>query len=713
MLYPIQNDKRNKLDLSGIWDFQTDKEETGEANGWMNDLPESRPMAVPGSWNEQYEDLFNYFGLSWYVKKTYIPRSWKSERIFIRVGSACYFGTVYVNGKKIGSHEGGHLPFAFEINDAVNFDAENTIAISVENHLQPTRVPSAGMGGGGEAAALMNGYPSTTFDFFPFAGLHRPVVLYTVPKASIEDVTVTTGFEGNEGWVKVLVQTNGAKGKGKLVLKDVAQTIEANISFKNGIAEATLQVPNVQLWSHEDPHLYDLDILTKDDHYSLKIGVRTIAVEGGEILLNGKPVQLNGFGRHEDFYASGKGLNLPLLVKDYQLMRWVGAVSYRTSHYPYSEEEMMMADREGFLIIDEIPAVSLQFDTPENMKERYRMCTQQIDELIARDKNHASVIMWSVANEPMPPDIMARFTGGDVDESKDKANTAFLHGLVAHARELDSTRLVTLVGVMGGPLEWMETCDVICINRYWGWYLNGGQLDLGIQMIDQELEDLWEEFEKPIMVTEFGTDTQPGLHGHPAVMWTEEYQAEFIRGYLEVAAKKPFVAGMQVWNFADFAAVQSISRVGGMNLKGVFTRARQPKMAAQVLREFWQARPAAENGQPVAAPVVEEPQVEETLQVGPMVMLSGLAQKLDGMKPGLTQTLKFDFGAEGIYRLVIDNGVCTVAEGDGEAVGTMKIKWKVAQKLFAGQINPMVAVMTGKIKTEGNATAFMILQELM
>ena len=712
MLYPIQNDFRNKLDISGIWDFQTDPDEIGAENGWFNGLPESRPMAVPGSWNEQYEDIFNYFGLSWYVKRTYIPQSWKGDRFYIRVGSANYFGTVYVNGEEVGSHEGGHLPFEFDITDLVKWDAENVIAISVENELKPTRVPSGNMGGGMEAASIMMGYPATTFDFFPFAGLHRPVVLYSVPQVHIEDITVVTGYEGDEGWVQVKTQINGTNSKGNLLLTGGDQSVEAHIEFKNGFAEATLKVPAAHLWSDKDPYLYDLTIATDKDRYSLKVGIRTIEVHGGQVLLNGEPVQLNGYGRHEDFYASGKGLNLPLMVKDYQLMRWTGANSYRTSHYPYSEEEMMLADREGFLIIDEIPAVSLQFDNPENMAERYRMCIQQIDELVTRDKNHPSVVMWSVANEPMPPDMMARFTGGEVDEVKDQGSKEFLHNLVAHARQLDPTRLVTIVGVMGGPTEWLETCDVTCINRYWGWYFKGGELDAGFVMLDQELDDLWDVLGKPIIVAEFGADTQPGLHGHPAVMWTEEYQAEFIRGYLEIASRKDFVAGMQVWNFA---AVQSIMRVGGMNMKGVFTRARQPKMAAHVLREFWETRagssPEVDSAHQVdvADSLAADPAVEGGIQP----LLEGLAQRIDGAKPDLTTTLKFNFYDDEIYRLVIEEGACRMEPGDGDAVATMQLKWKDAQKLFAGKLNPMVAMMTGKIKTQGDARAFTILQDMM
>ena len=145
MLYPIQNEIRNKLDISGIWDFKTDPDRVGEAAGWTNGLTGSRPMAVPGSWNEQYEDLFGYLDLAWYVKRVYVPSGWKGQRVFIRVGSAVYLGTVYLNGVKVGSHEGGHLPFAFEITDKIQWGEENVVAISVENELRPDRVPSGNM----------------------------------------------------------------------------------------------------------------------------------------------------------------------------------------------------------------------------------------------------------------------------------------------------------------------------------------------------------------------------------------------------------------------------------------------------------------------------------------------------------------------------------------------------------------------------------------
>lgn len=585
MLYPTQNNVRNRLDLSGIWDFQIDPERTGTAKGYATGLnpAEARPMAVPGSWNEQYEDLYNYLDLAWYVKRTYIPSTWQGQdqRVFIRVGSAPYFATVYINGREVGSHEGGHLPFAFEITSLINWDAENVIAISVENELKPTRVPSGNMA---TALGIFGSHPRTTYDFFPFTGIHRPVVLYTVPETFVEDITVVTGLEGSTGTVKVSARLNHpVSTPATITLSGGNQLIQKEVTFHNGTAEVQLTVPEARLWSDQTPYLYDLTVTTDSDRYSLRVGIRTIEVQGGQILLNGQPVKLNGFGRHEDFFASGKGLNLPLLVKDYQLMRWTGANAYRTSHYPYSEEEMQMADREGFLIIDEIPAVSLQFENDENAAERLRVCLQQLDELVARDKNHPSVVMWCVANEPMPLSLR----NPDPKDPSIARGKTFLNTLVRHTRKLDSTRLVTIVNLTGGPMEWMQECDVVCMNRYWGWYELGGHLDEAIPGLENELDSVWQLLGKPIIVTEFGADTMAGMHGHPAVMWTEEYQAEFIRGYLEVASRKDYIAGMQVWNFADFAAVQSIMRVGGLNMKGVFTRGRTPKMAAHVLREFW------------------------------------------------------------------------------------------------------------------------------
>ncbi len=585
MLYPQQNDKRNMLNLSDIWDFQIDPGEVGEAEGWFNGLANARPMAVPASWNDIYDDIRDYLGVAWYLTKTFVPAGWQGDRVMLRVGSANYAAKVWVNGSLAGGHEGGHLPFEFDVTALLRWDAPNTIAVQVENHLMPNRVPAGNTRGG--LGAFMRMFPAATFDFFPYAGLHRAVHLYSVPTSHIQDVTVTTEIDGADGLVSVAVEASG-ESSGSIHL--AGQT--ASLIFDNGAAQAQIRVADAKLWGPGHPHLYPLEVTLGDDaapldRYSLEVGIRTIAVEGGTILLNGQPIFLKGFGRHEDFAISGRGDNTPVTVKDYALMKWVGANSYRTAHYPYSEEQMRMADREGILVIDEIPNVSLQFGGgAEAIAERLRMCKQQMAELIARDKNHPSVVMWSIANEPMPADVMQRMSGAKVPPV-DPSTTAFFQELYDLCRAQDPTRLVTLVGIGGGPVEWLESADVACINRYYGWYSQTGQLDEGRAALKNELDALYAHLGKPIIITEFGADTLAGNHSHPPDMWSEEYQVEFLRGYLDAAAERPFMAGLHIWNLADFKTAQGVMRAASMNHKGVFTRDRQPKMAAHFLHERW------------------------------------------------------------------------------------------------------------------------------
>jgi beta-glucuronidase len=735
VLYPQQNQYRNLMDLSGVWDFQTDPTGCGEDANWMNFLPAPRPLAVPGSWNEQYGDLYDYLGAGWYQRTFYVPAGWRGQTVSVRVGSANYAAQVWLNGVKVGIHEGGHLPFAFEINTLLNWNGANILAIRVENELKPTRVPAGNVND--SVMNFMGGFPNATFDFYPYAGLHRPVVLCAVPQVHIEDVVVTTGIEGNHGLVECYVRLSDASDpaggeakpavrRGRVRLSGEGKTLDAALVFIGGEAHALLPVDQAHLWSPEDPFLYQADFCllgadgTEVDRYGLAVGIRTVEVRGDQLLLNGAPVVLTGFGRHEDFYISGRGLNLPLIVRDYDLMKWVGANSYRTSHYPYSEEEMMMADRQGMLIIDEIPAVSLQFgDSSENQALRLEVCQQQLRDLVARDRNHPAVIMWSVANEPMPPDMLKRLAGGGEPGPAEIAGHDFLKTLVDLAHSLDKTRPATLVGVMGGPVEWLNLGDVLCINRYWGWYTLGGQLETAFEALAQELDGLHEKLGKALILTEFGADTVAGMHAQPARMFTEEYQAEFLRGYLDVAASRPFVVGLHVWNFADFQATQSIMRVGGMNMKGVFTRERKPKLAAHILRERWtRPRPTLLVNVAKAADTAEQPASPNEFALNssvsdPVLMaLSKVAERLSGKHPGVTRTVGFHLEDEGVYRLVIENGTCRAEAGDGPADATIQLKAKDAVRLMSGELNPMVAVMTGRVKVSGDLKALAILQSI-
>jgi beta-glucuronidase len=595
MLYPQQNDLRNRLDLSGFWDFLLDPQEIGQDERWFNGLPVPRTIAVPASWNEQFQDTRDYMDTAWYARAFYVPQGWQGQTIYLRVGSANYAAKMWINGQFVGEHQGGHLPFAFDVTGQVSWNRANTVAIQVENKLLPTRVPpgniplGAGLGFG-------SFYPPAAFDFFPYGGLQRPVILYGLPQTHIEDVTVVTEIQGDKGIVQVRVVQTGSSGAGQLFLAGEGQSFAADLTFVEGVAKATIEVPDARLWGPDDPYLYTLTVTLIDgdrviDRYALDVGIRTIAVDGPQIRLNGEPIFLTGFGRHEDFPVHGRGLNTPLIVKDHALLKWIGANSYRTSHYPYSEEQMQMADREGYLVVDETPAVGLFFeDGEENIQTRLDQCKQQVAELIARDKNHPSVIMWSVANEPMiAKNAIAAFMAGGTPEP-DPAAERFFEELFDLVRALDPTRLATVESPIPDAGSLLALCDVVCVHRYNGWYMQSGQLALALEDLEQNLDQLYERCGKPIMITEFGADTLAGMHADPSEMWSEEYQAEFLSGYLDLAERKPYVAGLHVWNFADFKTSQGIIRAGGLNRKGVFTRDRRPKMAAHLLRERWTRR---------------------------------------------------------------------------------------------------------------------------
>ena len=585
-LFPQENPYRSISDLSGIWEFKKDPENIGIKNQWFNGLTETRSIAVPGSWNEQFTDSRDYLDAVWYQTEAFVPENWSDEEVWIRFGSVNYHATVWVNGRQLGIHEGGHLPFAFDISKVTKTGEKNTIVVRVENELKPSRVPTGDVPNG-----FFSNYPKSNFDFFPYAGINRKVWLYTLPKkGKISDLTVKTNFEKTTGKVTVAIEKVGAVKSGEVILTGDKNSITKSFKFSKDKATVEIDVPQVNLWSIENPFLYDLKVVIKDndtplDQYQLPIGIRTVAVNEKTILLNGEPVFLKGFGKHEDFPIFGRGVANPVIVKDYALLKWIGANSYRTSHYPYDEEYYRMADREGILIIDEIPAVGLFFHGDKNdVAERQRMCKQYLEELYYRDKNHPSVIMWCVANEPFPEKINFSIEGG---EPTDPDSIVAFQELFDLIRSLDNTRLTTLVGVMGGPLEWIGLADVICINRYWGWYAQSGEIAKGAAVLNQEIEGLYSAFKKPIIVSEFGVDTYPGMHAEQPEMFTEEYQKEFIKAYLDVADSKEYVTGMHIWAFADFKTTQGIIRFGGMNYKGVFTRDRKPKMAAHYLKERW------------------------------------------------------------------------------------------------------------------------------
>jgi beta-glucuronidase len=600
MLYPQSNACRQMHDLSGFWDFRFDPDQQGAAQGWHTGFEPAQIIAVPASWNDQFEDWRDYTGIAWYHTTFDLPWGWRGQRILVRFNAVSYLAEVWLNGECLGVHEGGYLPFVFDITDRV-MDAGNNLVVRVDGQLAVDRVPPGNLAGLPGASFPTVNYPDTSFDFFPYCGIQRPVLIYTEPRDAITDLAVTTDIEGADGLVRVQIErTPGDAVDARVILNGHGASLSTELRLESAFGQVQLTVPDAALWSPKTPDLYDLRVeLIRNgalvDSYTLTIGLRTISVEGDQLLLNGEPVKLVGFGRHEDFPVVGKGLLPALIVKDYALMRWIGANSFRTSHYPYSEQMMDMADRLGFLVIDETPAVGLFF-LDMGLEKRNRLCQQMIREMIDRDKNHPSVIMWSLANEPhTATDEARRAYYRDLTvidhPSRPEAVEAF-RTQAELVRELDPTRPVTLVSHEGALEEAFKFVDVTCLNRYCGWYTQSGQIDLGLEWLDKEIELIHRLYPKPFILSEFGTDTIPGHHAQPPEMFSEEYQAEFLTKQLQLTDQKPFVVGQHIWNMCDFKTGQAVQRMGAYNYKGVFTRDRRPKLAAHRVRALWRGEDA-------------------------------------------------------------------------------------------------------------------------
>ncbi|MHA1843878.1 MAG: beta-glucuronidase [Promethearchaeota archaeon] len=567
MLYPQRNQYRQFIDLSGFWDFKLDPNNIGINENWNKGIENTEPIAVPGSWNDQFSNYRDFMGPAWYQIKFDMPWAWlNGNHVFLRFGSVNYLVDVWLNGEKIGAHEGGHLPFEFDITAKIK-QADNLLVLRVDNTLSRTQVPPGG---------VRQNYPGTNYDFFPFCGIQRPVILYCVPEGGIKDIFIIPSIENNTGIVNVSMETlEEGFNEARFILTGFEMEITEKVSMEGTRAKAFIKVPNAKFWSPETPHLYSLrgELLKREkiwDSCSLNVGIRTFEVKGDKLLLNGKPIYLKGFGRHEDFPVMGRGFLAPLIIKDYSLMKWIGANSFRTSHYPYSEQMMDLADKLGFLVIDETPAVGLTFE--KNVIDKHlSLCLHYVEELVKRDRNHPSVIMWSLANEPNR-------------STKAKEFFKTLHDKV---KQLDPTRPVTIVSMFGKGEKAFEFCEVVCMNRYNGWYTQPGQIDEGINYLSSELDEIYEKYKKPVILSEFGADTIPGYHSQPPEMFTEEYQVEFLKKYIKLIRKKPYIQGEHIWNLTDFKTPQGIMRVGGFNYKGVFTRDRQPKLAAHFLRKTW------------------------------------------------------------------------------------------------------------------------------
>ncbi len=590
MLFPQNNMFRSVLDCSGIWKFKPDPEKVGEGQEWYKGFDSQIEIAVPGSWNEQLEEvgLANYVGTAWYSTNMFIPETGAGRRIWLRIGSADYHARAWVNGQFVGQHQGGFLPAEFEITSAVTLGTRNSVTILVNNELTEETIPQGITSEDylREDRLREETFPPARFDFFPYGGIHRPIIIHTKPPGHIEDIRIdTTIRRGKKALIRATVVIGDAEGsRVRCSIEGMPGQSLSESTVVNGAARLAMEIDSCRLWSPADPHLYVLNVeLLNDgkvaDRYNQSFGVREVKIADGKLLLNGEPIYLKGFGRHEDFAVLGKGLSLPLVVKDFGLLKWINANSFRTSHYPYAEEIMAMADRQGFLVIDEVPAVSL--DMRATNGKTIAAHKSALRDLIGRDYNHPSVIMWALGNEPNLVGDEGYFQG---------TGRKYWEEIFTYARTLDTSRPMTVPNCLRGGTDdpVFEFSDVLTINRYYGWYEYPGRITHGVQMLEQEMEKIHDRFGKPMMMTEFGADAIAGMHSTSDQMFTEEYQAQFLEHYIMLLRSKDYVVGVHIWNFADFRTPQHFRRVV-LNRKGVFTRSRQPKAAAFVLKKLWES----------------------------------------------------------------------------------------------------------------------------
>nr|CDQ01754.1 Bm7253 [Brugia malayi] len=587
-----RNERRFYDQLDGLWTFVREKRNSpsvGINNKWhlfdLSQFENATVMPVPAAYNDLTADreVREHVGWVWYQRSFFVSVRDKSYRHFVRFSSVQYYAVVFINDKIVGIHVGGHLPFEIDITSHVSFDNENRLTVAVNNTMTSRTIPPGEFRyiqkKYGESKQYPDGFFKQTwnFDFFNYAGILRPVYITRKPFTYINDISIdaranVTGFFG----YKVNVISNTQFGRIQITVLDKYGTV----IFESNRYHYTGHISNIQPWWPRDmgaPVLYNFVVrLTISniliDVYRLRFGFRTVSISEDQTFINGKPFYCHGFGMHEDFELHGRGYNPVVMTKDLNMLEWMSGNCYRTSHYPYSEEMAFEADRRGIAVITETPAVGLSYFTKQNKL----LHAEIIRELIERDRNHPSTIMWSLANEPMSSDLAAR---------------SYFSELINLTQTTDPTRPVTAVLAASFESDQIgDLLDIICINRYFGWYIDTGYLETINHSWVFEVNNWKLTYNKPIIVSEYGAEALPGLNQDPSHAFSEQYQQELLKQThyaFDILRKTHAITGEMIWNLADFMTADAVTRVVG-NHKGVLTRNRQPKMAAYVLKNRYE-----------------------------------------------------------------------------------------------------------------------------
>jgi beta-glucuronidase len=510
-------------------------------------------LDVPGDWNTQRDSLLFYEGTVWYKRSFDFATSGK-KRVFVHFGGANYQAFVYLNGEELGQHEGGFTPFDFEITDRVRA-RDNFLILRVNDTRAKDQVPTVNT------------------DWWNYGGITRPVTLIEVPETFIQDYSIQLE-KGTSNQIKGWMQLNGPQLRQSVTIRIPEAHVEKKFQADaNGRAEFSFPA-DLTLWSPENPKLYSVEISSETDRVTDHIGFRSIAVRGTDILLNGKPLFLRGISVHEESpLRSGRAWNDDDARTLLGWAKQLGCNFVRLAHYPHNEAMLRMADELGFLVWEEVPVYwTIQWENPVTL----RNAENQLAELITRDHNRASLIIYSVANET------------PISEPRNR----FLLELVRLAHSSDPTRLVSAAlqedeVQEGGRLSYRindpiaNELDVMGSNEYIGWYVHS--------IADLDVTDWSSKYDKPMIMSEFGADALFGLHGDPQARWTEEYQESLYQHQIGMLKRIPFLRGMSPWVLKDFRSPRRT--LPGIedyfNRKGLVSDHGEKKKAFFTLQKFY------------------------------------------------------------------------------------------------------------------------------
>jgi beta-glucuronidase len=508
------------------------------------DVRGGETIAVPSCWNLQRPEWRYFEGVGWYTRHFEWRPGLSGERVVLAVGAAAYEARVFLNGRPLGRHRGGSTPFCVELTGALA-SGRNRVQIALDNRRLATRIPPE------------------RFDWFNYGGLYREVGLVRLPPVFIRESCLS--LVPDRACCTVLAEVRLSDPvDGEAVVNVPELGVNLRVPIVAGSGAAVVAVTPV-LWSPATPKLYTVVTRFGADEVVDRIGFREIRVVGRELLLNGKPLFLRGICVHEDDVALGKATTEEDVRRRFRHARALNANFLRLAHYPHHERVARIADEEGFLLWEEIPVYwTVDFAS----EDTYRDAANQLSELIRRDRNRASVILWSVGNET--PDTPER--------------TRFLGRLARLARELDPTRLVTAActlqdGRIRDALE--PSLDVLGLNEYFGWY-------------DPDLAGLARTLAastptRPVLVSELGADALAGWRDPRRALSSEERQADIYRAQFEALEQASYICGVSPWLLYDFRSERRQSIVQrGFNRKGLIAEDKKTtKQAFGVLADIY------------------------------------------------------------------------------------------------------------------------------